>query len=129
MEVPRLRVQSELQLLAFAEATATLDPSRMCDLCCSLWQHQSLNPLSEARDGTCILTETMSGHVSHNGNSSSLCSIPFFSQPFPPSLKTHPPHTLKGWEGEKEGRGEEKGGRGRIIKIQISRPDFIAFPR
>ena len=39
---------------------ATLDPSRICDLCCSLWQRWIPNPLSEARDGTCILTEAMS---------------------------------------------------------------------
>ena len=36
MEVPRLGVKSELQLLAYTTATATLDPSRICDLCWSL---------------------------------------------------------------------------------------------
>ena len=32
MEVPRLGVQSELQLPAFTTATATRDPGRVCDL-------------------------------------------------------------------------------------------------
>ena len=35
--------------------------SHICDLCCSLWQYWILNPLSEARDWTRILTETTSG--------------------------------------------------------------------
>ena len=37
----------------------------------SLWQHQILNPLNEARDQTCILMKTMLGPnlPSHNGNS------------------------------------------------------------
>ena len=38
MEVPRLRVESELQLLAYA--TATPDPSCVCDLHHSSWQRQ-----------------------------------------------------------------------------------------
>ena len=45
MEVPRLRVQSELQLPACATATATRDPSRVCDLHHSSCQRQILNPL------------------------------------------------------------------------------------
>jgi len=32
MEVPRLRGESELQLPAYTTATATQDPSRVCDL-------------------------------------------------------------------------------------------------
>ena len=47
MKVPRLRVKSELQLRTYATATAMLDPScRICDLHCSSWQCQMLNPLS-----------------------------------------------------------------------------------
>ena len=53
----RLRAVAEV----YATATATLDLSLFCDLCRRLWQHQILNPLSEARDQTCILTETVSG--------------------------------------------------------------------
>ena len=51
MEVPRLGVKSELQLLAYITATATtLDPSCVCHLYHSSQQHWILNPLSEARD-------------------------------------------------------------------------------
>ena len=50
MEVPRLGVESELQLLAYTTATETPDPSHVCDLHHSSWQHGILNPLSEARD-------------------------------------------------------------------------------
>ena len=50
MEVPRLGVESELQLPAYTTATATWDPSHVCDLHHSSLQHQILNPLSEARD-------------------------------------------------------------------------------
>ena len=45
MEVSGLGVESELQLLAYTTATAM----------------QILNPLSEARDRTCILKETTLG--------------------------------------------------------------------
>ena len=55
MEVPRLGDELEMQLLAYTTVPAMLDPSGLCDLRRSLWQRQILNPLSEARDGTCIL--------------------------------------------------------------------------
>ena len=42
-------------------AIAPWDPSCICDLCHSMWQHWILNPLSEAKNWTRILTETMSG--------------------------------------------------------------------
>ena len=51
MEVPRLGVESELQLLVYTVAKAMQDPGFICDL----WQLQILNPLSEARDLTLIL--------------------------------------------------------------------------
>ena len=44
-----------------ATATATLDPSRICDLHRSLRQRRILNPLREARDQTRILTDPISG--------------------------------------------------------------------
>ena len=50
MEVPRLGIQLELQLLAYTTATATWDLSLVCDLHHSSQQHWILNPLSEARD-------------------------------------------------------------------------------
>ena len=37
MEVLGLGVESELQLLAYTTATATPDPSYICNLFCSLW--------------------------------------------------------------------------------------------
>ena len=52
MEVPRLGVESEPQLPAYATATATPDPGRIFDLHHSSRQCQILNPLSEARDPT-----------------------------------------------------------------------------
>ena len=52
MEIPRLGVQLELQLPAYATATATQDPSSICDLHHSSQQHWILNPLSKTRDGT-----------------------------------------------------------------------------
>ena len=49
----------ELQLpdCTTATATATPDPSCICDLCHSSWQHQIFNSLSEPRDETCILMD------------------------------------------------------------------------
>ena len=58
MEVAEVGVESELQLLACATAMATLDPRYMCNLCHSLQQCRILNPLSNPRDGTYMLTET-----------------------------------------------------------------------
>ena len=59
MEVPRLVVESELQLLVYTTATATLDHSCICDLHPSSWQLIILNPLREARDRTYIFMDTI----------------------------------------------------------------------
>ena len=68
MEVPGPGVESELQLQTYA--TATLDPSHICDLYHSLLQCQILNPLSEARDQTCVLLDTswVLNSLNHSGN-------------------------------------------------------------
>ena len=58
VEVPRLGVESELQLPAYTTATAVRDPSCICDLCCSSRQGWTLNSLSEARGRTCVLMDT-----------------------------------------------------------------------
>ena len=55
MEVPRLGVQLELQLLAYCTATAMPDLSCIYKLHYRSWQGQILNPLNEARDQTCVL--------------------------------------------------------------------------
>ena len=54
VEVPRLGVESELQLPASTTATAMQDPSCACDLHQSSQLRWILNPLSEVRDQTCI---------------------------------------------------------------------------
>ena len=72
MEVPRLGVKLELQLPAYATATAIPDRGPTCGLGRSSWQCQILNPLIEARDPTCMLTDTslILNPLSHKGNSS-----------------------------------------------------------
>ena len=57
MEVPKLGVTLELQLPAYATATATRDPSHVCYLHHSSRQCWILSPLSEAGDRTCILMD------------------------------------------------------------------------
>ena len=62
MEVPRLGVKSELQLLTYATATATQDLSHIYDPHHSSWQRQILNPLTEAKDRTHVLTDASRVH-------------------------------------------------------------------
>ena len=94
MEVPRLRVKLELQLLAYNTATATWDvrsmtnicdlhhslrPIPACDLHCSLPQRRILNQLSKARQrsnptSSWILCQVLKP-LSHNGNSLKFSSV------------------------------------------------------
>ena len=71
MEVPRLGVESELQMPACATTIATKDPIYICNLHHSTQQCQILNPLSEVRDLTHILMDTsqVCNLLSHSGNS------------------------------------------------------------
>ena len=62
MEVPRLGVESELQLPAYTVATAMPDPSNICDLHHSSQQCWILNPLREAKDRAHILMDTNQVH-------------------------------------------------------------------
>ena len=73
VEVPRIGGESELQLPVYTTATATPDPNCICDICHSSPRCWILNPLSKARDQTCILTDAswILNPLSHNGNSSS----------------------------------------------------------
>ena len=58
--ISQARGRIELQLgHNYATATATPDPSHICDPCHSLRQCQILNPMSEARDRIHILLETI----------------------------------------------------------------------
>ena len=68
MEVPMLGVELELQPLAYTTATAMRDLSCVCDLHHSSRQHRILNPMSEARDRTHVLTDGVPNPLSHNGN-------------------------------------------------------------
>ena len=58
VEIPRLGVELELQLPAYATVTAMQDPGHSFDLHHSSQQCRIPNPLSEARDGTCVLMDT-----------------------------------------------------------------------
>ena len=72
MEVPRLGVESELQLLAYPTATATWDLSRICDLHLSSQQYRILNPLSEAsgiEPASSQRQHRVLNLLRHNGNS------------------------------------------------------------
>ena len=71
MEVSRLGVELELQLPAYATATAMPDLSRIFSLCHCLRQCQILNPLSEAWDQSRVLTDSCQflNPLSHSGNS------------------------------------------------------------
>ena len=71
MEVPRLGVELEPQMLAYTTATATPDLSHISNLYHSTQQHQIPELLSEARDQTPILmgTSRALNLLSHNGTS------------------------------------------------------------
>ena len=62
MEVPRLGVESKVQLLTYFTVAATWDPSRVRTLHHSSQLHQILNPLSEARDQTLVLVDVSQVH-------------------------------------------------------------------
>ena len=78
MEVPRLVIESELQLLAYPAAAAIWDLS-IFDLHHSSWQHWILNPMSEARDKTHILMDPclVCKLLRHIGNSLALAIFSF----------------------------------------------------
>ena len=71
MKVPKLGVESELQLPAYTTATGMPAPSRIYDLHHSPPPHQILNPLREARDRTHILMDPSQilKPLSYNSNS------------------------------------------------------------
>ena len=62
MEVPKLGVELELQLLACTMATEMPDLTCVCDQLDNSWQHWILNSLSEARDQTQVLRDASRVH-------------------------------------------------------------------
>ena len=62
MDVPKLGVRWELQLPAYTTATATRDPSCICNLHHNSWQCWILNPQSKARDWTSVLMDASQIH-------------------------------------------------------------------
>ena len=62
MEVLRLGVNLEQKLPAYTTSPATRDPIRVCDLHHGSWLYRILNPLNEAKVGTCILVDTSQVH-------------------------------------------------------------------
>ena len=71
MEVSRLGVALELTATSLCHSHNNLGSSHICDLHHSLRQHQSPDPLSEARHQILILMDTSQdcNPLSHNGNS------------------------------------------------------------
>ena len=92
MAVPRLGVKSELQLLAYAPATATGDPSQICDLYHSSQQGRILNLLSRATDWTRILMDTSWIHY-RRATKGNLNIFLIFYSPLPPT--SYKPHKVE----------------------------------
>ena len=68
---PQARGQIGTAAASLHHSHSSADLSRICDLCCSLWQHHILNPLRGARDGPCIFMDPswVLNPLSHNGSS------------------------------------------------------------
>ena len=66
-ELPMLGVESKLQLLAYT--TATLDPSHICDLCCSCGNARSLTHWARPGIKSASSSSWVLNPLSHNGNS------------------------------------------------------------
>ena len=92
MEVPRLGVELELQLLAYTTATATLDLSHACDLHHSSRQWQILNPLSEIRDRTCVLMDRSQIHFRCATTGTLVAALLESLEEFFKHSATRPPH-------------------------------------
>ena len=76
MDVPRVGVESELELPAYTTATVTPDPSHVCNLHHGSWQCWILNALSEARDRTCILMDaSWVCYLPSHGRNSPICVL------------------------------------------------------
>ena len=91
MEDPRLGVELELQLPAYATPTIMPNLSCICDLPCSLWQHGILNPLSSTREPAHIFRDTsqVPNPMSYDGNSYMFLFFSFFLLLFLGPLPRH----------------------------------------
>ena len=76
MEIPRVEIKSELQLLAYTTAIAVWDPSHIFDLYHSSWQCRIFNPWSKARDWTLFLMDT--SQFGYCWAAMELCPLLFF---------------------------------------------------
>ena len=92
MNVPRLGVEPELQLLVYTTAPATWDPSCTCDLHHSSPQCQILNQLSEVRDRThnLMITSQIRFCCAMTGTPRNAFSIKIMLQTFSCVLKHSP---------------------------------------
>ena len=81
MEVPRIGVESELQLLAYTTATATQDLSHVCNLHHSSWQRRMLNLLSGPKDRAHILMVSAEPQLLHDFQLFVFSSFFVFLQP------------------------------------------------
>ena len=88
MEVPRLGVESELRLPAYTTDKAMPDLSHIYDLHHSSQQCQILNPLSKAKNRTCILLDTswIRFHCTTTGTSTENYYYYFLTREFSGSL-------------------------------------------
>ena len=79
VEVPKLQVESELQLLACSTASGTWNPSHVCNPHCSSQQCWILNPLSKTRNWMHILMDNsrVGNPLSYNDNSRFQCHFNF----------------------------------------------------
>ena len=62
MQVPRLGVKLQLQLLVYVIATALPDPSCVCNLLHNSLKCWILNLLSEARERSCVFMDASQIH-------------------------------------------------------------------
>ena len=87
IDVPRLGVRSELQLLTCATATAAQDLSDICNLHHSSPQRRILNPLMRTRGLTHIFMDT--SHLHYRWATPGIPSLYFLKR-----LLSHSPHPL-----------------------------------
>ena len=122
----RCQITSELQLPAYTTATATPDPSHVCDLHRSSRQRRILNPLSQARGQTCILTDAspVLNPLSHNRNSWRCPLLPADTQVTAANISSPGSSTFSGsaaWVSNLTGQG--RGLLGCVLDLQLRKEE------